>query len=62
MLGETARKLLVVETDKLNPDPNPDPNLAAILEDPTLEGATLTLEDQEMEDADSQVVRVSVTL
>ena len=62
MLGETAGKLLVVEIDKLNPDPNPDPNLAAILEDPTLEGATLTLEDQEMEDADSQVVRGSVTL
>ena len=38
--------------NKLNPDPNP----AAILEDPTLEGATLTLED-----ADSQVVRGSVT-
>ena len=53
ILGETARKLLVVEID---------PNLAAILEDPTLEdptleGATLTLED-----ADSQVVRGSVTL
>ena len=39
--------------NKLNPDPNP----AAILEDPTLEGATLTLED-----ANSQVVRGSVTL
>ena len=46
---------------------NSDPNLLAILEDPTLgdpiwedptlEGATLTLED-----ADSQVVRGSVTL
>ena len=39
--------------NKLNPDPNP----AAILEDPTLEGATLTLED-----ANSQVVRGSETL
>ena len=43
--------------NKLNPDPKIDPNPAAILEDPTLEGATLTLED-----ADSQAVRGSVTL
>ena len=42
--------------NKLNPDPNLDPNPVAILEDPTLEGATLTLED-----ADSQVVRGSET-
>ena len=42
--------------NKLNPDPKIDPNPVAILEDPTLEGATLTLED-----ADSQVVRGSVT-
>ena len=42
--------------NKLNPDPNLDPNPVAILEDPTLEGATLTLED-----ADSQVVRGCVT-
>ena len=41
----------------MDPDPKIDPNPVAILEDPTLEGATLTLED-----ADSQVVRGSVTL
>ena len=43
--------------DSNNNKLNPDPNLVAILEDPTLEVATLTLED-----ADSQVVRGSVTL
>ena len=42
--------------NKLNLDPNLDPNPAGILEDPTLEVATLTLED-----ADSQVVRGSET-
>ena len=42
--------------DSNNNKLNPDPNLVAILEDPTLEVATLTLED-----ADSQVVRGSVT-
>ena len=60
---------MVVDSNnnKLNPDPNLDPNPAAILEDPiledptledpTLEWATLTLED-----ADSLVVRASVTV
>ena len=43
--------------NKLNPDPNLDPNPAAISEDPILEVATLTLEN-----ADSQVVREFVTL
>ena len=38
--------------NKLNPDPNLDPNPAAILEDPTLT----------LEDANSQAVRGSVTL